>query len=103
MRRRLVIGAILGGTLEGQAGAREPVWLRADDGRQLSAVWPAGFTARFEPLAALYKELGVVVVREQQEVELGQVNRDSAAGTYDEPYIASGVVFARCYAYGTRQ
>lgn len=37
------------GILEVQAGAREPVWLRADDGRRLSVVWPAGFTVRFDP------------------------------------------------------
>src|ERR1035437_80413 len=44
------------GILEGQAGAREPVWLRADDGRHLSVVWPAGFTLRFAPDAAIYTD-----------------------------------------------
>jgi hypothetical protein len=89
------------GTFEGEAGAREPVWLRDDDGRQLSVVWPAGFSARFEPLAALYNEHGVVVVRERQEVRLGQVSRGGASGAYDNPYLASGIVFDGCYPYSS--
>ena len=51
------------GIIEGQAGAREPVWLRAEDGRHFSVVWPVGFTVRFEPDAAIYTEKGTLVGR----------------------------------------
>jgi hypothetical protein len=60
------------GILEGQAGAREPVWLRADDGRHLSVVWPAGFTLRFEPDAAIYTDGSTLVGRAGDRIVLGQ-------------------------------
>ena len=85
------------GILEGQAGAREPVWLQADDGRHLSVVWPAGFTVRFEPDAAIYTERGTLVGRAGDRIVLGQTRPSDAAGTFDEPYFASGLVFGDCY------
>ena len=51
------------GILDGRAGAREPVWLRADDGRHRSIVRPAGFTLRPEPDATIYTEKGGFVGR----------------------------------------
>ena len=85
------------GILEGQAGGREPVWLQADDGRHLSVVWPAGFTVRFEPDAAIYTEKGGLVGRAGDRIELSQTRPSDAAGTFDEPYFASGLVFGDCY------
>jgi len=85
------------GILEGQAGAREPVWLRADDGHHLSVVWPAGFTLRFEPDAAIYTEKGTLVGRAGDRIVLGQTRPGDAAGTFDDPYFASGLVFGDCY------
>ncbi|MEW5989818.1 MAG: hypothetical protein AB1736_00540 [Chloroflexota bacterium] len=87
------------GILEGAVGAREPVWLRNAPGRQLSVVWPEGFSVRFEPEAALYNEGGRVVARQGQAVELGQVGWDENAGTFEDPYIASGILFDGCYPF----
>ena len=94
-------GAIppLVGTLTGRAGAREPVWLSLADGRTVSVVWPHGFTARFEPGATLYNDRGERVATDGDRVELGQVSRDSHAGTYDDPFIASGIMFDGCYLF----
>jgi hypothetical protein len=85
------------GILEGQAGAREPVWLRADDGRHLSVVGPAGFTLRFEPDAAIYTDRSTLVGRAGDRIVLGQTRPEDAAGTFDDPYLASGLVFGDCY------
>jgi hypothetical protein len=85
------------GILEGQAGAREPVWLRADDGRHLSVVWPEGFTLRFAPDAAIYTDRGTLVGRAGDRIVLGQTGLGDAAGTYDDPYFASGLIFGGCY------
>jgi hypothetical protein len=85
------------GILEGQAGAREPVWLRADDGRHLSVVWPAGFTLRFAPDAAIYTDRGTLVGRAGDRIVLGQTGYGDAAGTFDDPYFASGLIFGGCY------
>lgn len=90
------------GTFQGGAGQREPAWLVDDAGRRLSVVWPEGFVVRFEPLAALYDDRGMVVVRDRQAVELGQVARDSATGSYEDPYIAQGLVFDGCYPFVTK-
>ena len=87
------------GTFEGAAGEHEPAWLVDRAGTRLSIVWPEGFTVRFEPLAALANEMGTVVVRAGQAVELGQVARDSASGTFEDPYIAQGIAFGGCYPY----
>jgi hypothetical protein len=85
------------GVLEGQAGAREPVWLRADDGRHLSVVWPAGFTLGFAPDAAIYTDRGRLVGRAGDRIVLGQTGYGDAAGTFDDPYFASGLIFGGCY------
>jgi hypothetical protein len=90
------------GILEGQAGARqagarEPVWLRADDGRHLSVVWPEGFTLQFAPDAAIYTDRGTLVGRAGDRIVLGQTRPGDAAGTFDDPYFASGLVFGDCY------
>lgn len=87
------------GTLEGTARAREPISIRSEDGRALSVIWPAGFQVKFEPLAALYSDLDAVVARDGQDVVLGQTRWDEAAGTYEDPYIAHGLVFGGCYSY----
>ena len=85
------------GILDGQAGAREPVWLRAQDGRHLSVVWPAGFTLRFAPDAAIYTDRGTLVGRAGDRIVLGQTGYGEAAGTFDDPYFASGLIFGGCY------
>ena len=85
------------GILEGQAGAREPGWLRADDGRHGSVVWPAGFTVRFAPDVAIYTEKGGLVGRAGDRIVLDQTRRGDATGTFDDPYFASGLVFGDCY------
>ncbi len=85
------------GMLRGGQGEPEPVWLEDAAGRRLSVVWPAGFSVRFEPDAVLYDERGMAVVRDGGTVRLGQVNLETAAGTYEDPYIAKGLVFDGCY------
>jgi len=85
------------GILDGQAGARDPVWLRAQDGRHLSVVWPAGFTLRFAPDAAIYTDRGTLIGRAGDRIVLGQTGLGDAAGTYDDPYFASGLIFGGCY------
>jgi hypothetical protein len=85
------------GTLGGGQGEREPVWLEAVDGRRLSVVWPGGFSVRFEPGATLYDERGRAVARDGDSVELGQINLETATGTYEDPYIAKGILFDGCY------
>jgi len=85
------------GILQGQAGGREAAWLQAQDGRHLSVVWPAGFTVRFEPDAAIYTERGTLVGRAGDRIVLGQTRPGDAAGTFDDPYFASGLVFGDCY------
>lgn len=88
------------GILRGDpASINEPVWLEGDDERRLSIVWPEGFTLRFEPLAVLRDERNLVVAREGDSVVLGQVAQGEAAGTTDDPYIASGIVFDGCYPF----
>src|SRR5450759_1570513 len=68
------------GILQGQAGGREPAWLQAQDGRHLSVVWPAGFTVRFEPDAAIYTERGTLVGRAGDRIVLGQTHPRGASG-----------------------
>lgn len=87
------------GTLVGSAGEREPVWLETDDGRHLSVIWPAGFSARFEPAATLYSDKGVRVAQKGDDVELSQTSWGDAAGTYEDPYLAAGLVFNGCYPF----
>jgi hypothetical protein len=87
------------GTLQGQAGLHDPVWLETDDGRHLSVVWPEGFTVRFEPDAVLYNDMGYAMARAGDLTELAQVFPGDAKGTFDDPYIASGILFGTCYPY----
>jgi hypothetical protein len=87
------------GTFEGRAGAREPVWIRAADGRHLSVVWPEGFRVRFEPTAVLYNEQGTAVAKAGGRIVLGQIRPEDHAGTFEDPYIASGILFGRCYPF----
>lgn len=86
------------GTLDGQAGAPDPVWLVGPGGQRIIVVWPAGFTVRFDPEVQLFNDRGGLVARRGDRLELG--NRISeAAGTHDDPYIAAGAQFGGCYTY----
>lgn len=86
------------GRLEGDpADPLEPVWLIDGDGRRLSIVWPEGFRVRFEPAATLYDAAGRVAARAGDIVTFGQVSRDEASGSVDDPYYAAGIVFDGCY------
>lgn len=87
------------GKLAGQEGEREPAWLETDEGRRLSVVFPAGFFVRFEPMVTLYSNLGDRIARAGEDIELSQTAWVDAAGTYGDPYIASGVVFNGCYPF----
>jgi hypothetical protein len=87
------------GTLQGEQGAREPVWLLDAGGRHLSVVWPEGFSLVFGPDAALFTDKGVLLAGTGDNVTLSMTLPDSAAGTYDDPYIASGLVFGDCFPY----
>lgn len=92
-------GAIppLVGTLTGRPAGPEPILLSLADGTVVSVVWPHGFTVRFEPGAALYNDRSERVAKDGDQIVLGQVWRGSHLGTYDDPYIASGIVFDGCY------
>jgi len=85
------------GTLEGKPGATDPVWLVADDGRHLSVVWPEGFKLRFEPEATIITDRGTVVAQAPGRMTLAQTRWSDAAGAFDDPYFASGLVFGGCY------
>lgn len=86
------------GALAGQQGAREPAWLLTDDGRLISVVFPQGFLVRFEPEATLYNG-SAQIARAGEDVELSQTAWPDAEGTYEDPYIASGIVFNGCYPF----
>lgn len=87
------------GTLRGRVGAPEPVWLVTANDEMLSVVWPAGFLVRFEPAPALYNDRGERIAIEGDEVALRQVSRTSHAGSYADPFIASGIVYNGCYPF----
>ena len=91
------LGDPVSGILRGQAGAPEPVWLETGDGRRLSVVWPEGFTVRFEPEAVVMSDRGTVVGRAGDRITLDQTRPSDAAGTFADPYLASGLVFGDCY------
>jgi hypothetical protein len=59
-------------------------------------IWPEGFTVRFEPGATLVSDKGIAVAYTGDLVELPQVSYGDAAGTYDNPYFASGIFFGDC-------
>ena len=88
------------GILRGDADdPQEPIWLEGQAGTRLSIVWPAGFTASFEPDAVVRDERGVVVAVAGDSVELSQVDAFANTGTFGDPYIASGLVFDGCYTF----
>jgi hypothetical protein len=62
-------------------------------------VWPGGFTVRFEPTVTLIDDHGKAVASGGAKVTLDQVKPDSHAGTFEDPYIASGGLFDGCYPY----
>jgi hypothetical protein len=86
------------GVLAGDREARAPVWLE-HDGRHLPVIWPGRFSVAFGPEAILRNETGAVVARAGDQVELVQLERAAAAGTYEDPYIASCEVFGTQYVY----
>jgi hypothetical protein len=86
------------GILRGQQGAPEPVWLARATGH-LSVVWPSGFSVSFSPTAELRDGNGTVLAREGDTVTFDQVDLEDAAGTVDDPYIASGSIGAGCYPF----
>ena len=73
-------------------------WLEAADGARLYVVWPQGFALSFQPSPTLRDEGGKVVAEQDTAVTLAQVNRFDHAGTMDDPYVAVGTLFDRCYA-----
>jgi hypothetical protein len=82
------------GRLDGSIDAPEdPVWLVADDGTRLSIIWPTGFVAEFDPDVSLRTDAGELVAR-QGDAVMFQVSRHDAAGTFDDPYYASGLLVA---------
>ena len=89
------------GTLRGDGFAQEPVWLEAADGRHLSVVWPQGFTVQFEPGAVLYDEKQQHFASAGEHVAFTQVAWDSAAGTFEDPYYAAGLLVGGCYPRAT--
>jgi hypothetical protein len=60
-------------------------------------VWPEGFTLQFAPDAAIYTDRGTLVGRAGDRIVLDQTRPGDAAGTFDDPYFASGLVFGDCY------
>jgi hypothetical protein len=90
----------LGGMLRAEPpGAREPVRLEVPDGHLVSVVWPEGFRVTFEPAVVLRDAPGRVVAHEGNGVRLDQTPRSEATGTWDDPYVAHGLVFGDCYPY----
>lgn len=87
------------GVLDGDPTDGERLWLTTEAGRRVSVVWPGGFTVTFEPNAVLHDETGRTVARAGDWVELSQVATASAAGTPDDPYIASCSVLGGSYVY----
>ena len=86
------------GRLEGNpSDPTWPVWIMSLTGRQMFVLWPAGFRVRFVPRIALIDETGRVV--SSGSVELDQVSVDEHQGTMADPYVASGLMFGRCYVH----
>ena len=93
-----VLGNAVRGVLEGSpTDPREPVWLRDAAGARISVVWPAGFSVSFGPGAVLHDEHGHAVAPAGSNVTLPQVALGSHAGTFADPYPATGLVFGACY------
>lgn len=88
----------VGGRLMPGPEPREATVLVTSDGRTVSVVWPEGFSLDPGPPMVLRDDRGREVAREGQGVVLAQTRADDAAGTWDDPYLASGLVFQGCYA-----
>ena len=88
---RLVVSAAgaWAGRVAGLAGAK----LDMSPGKGTMLV----FTVRFEPDAAVYSDAGRLVAREGALVTLDQTRPTDAAGTFEDPYHASGLIFGGCY------
>jgi hypothetical protein len=87
------------GHLDGSANEPDdPVWLVAPDGTRMSIVWPSGFEAAFNPDVEL-RVAGGIVARKGDAV-MFQVSRNDAAGTFADPYYASGSFFAGTFPPG---
>lgn len=90
--------AVVQGVLRTDPAQSDPVWLVDTNGKRLSVVWPAGFTIRFDPPpAVLLNERGEVVAADGAWVTLGHTRPSDAAGTFDDPYFASGLTLGGCY------
>lgn len=85
------------GILAGNQADPERLWLEDESGQRLSIVWPQGFEVRFMPDAVLYDERRVDVARAGDKVIMGQVHVGQHAGTFADPYFASGLLFSGCY------
>lgn len=84
--------------VHGSEARAEKVWDQLDDGREISIVWPAGFTARFEPELVLRNERGATVAQEGGTIELDRPQgAPDYAGTAADPFFASGVFLGGCY------
>src|SRR5450759_4576960 len=91
------------GVLRGQPGAKEPVWIEDPAGRHLSVIWPEGFSVVFAPSAELRDDTGAMIARDGDALTLTQTNIDMAAGSFEDPYIASGLsVGTGCYPFVKR-
>ena len=88
----------VGGRLDGSIeDSTDPVWIVAEEGARLSILWPAGFTAQFGAELTLYSETGAVVARSGDLLTFS-VERDTASGTYADPYYAAGAIFLGDFA-----
>jgi hypothetical protein len=77
--------------LEGDPSDRAwPVWLRAEDGRRIYIVWPAGFSVRFDPDAILLDETGAPILHAGSPLRFEQGAPGPSDGTGDRPYVAAG-------------
>jgi hypothetical protein len=73
-------------------------WLVSAEGDRLYVVWPQGFTLSFQPGPTLRDDSGKVVAEKDTLVTLAQVNRTDHSGSMNDPYVALGSLFNRCYA-----
>jgi hypothetical protein len=81
------------------AGQTEKLWIAMDAERR-SVVWPQGFSLRFEPDAVLYDDVGAALGREGEPITLPQVSMADHAGSFEDPYIAKGILSNHaCYPF----
>lgn len=86
-----VIGALIGDRDE----TPDSIWLAGTSG-PLHVIWPEGFTARFSPTSELLDPQGRVVAVEGESISL-QVERNTADGSIERPYVADGILLGGCY------